>query len=328
MQRKAESELRSLRSTLLTLREQHVDLEEEHSTLSRSTAQTIATQKSQITTLTRQVSLLENELGEFKRISEERAHAFEELQAQFDALSAAQESFTLQNGQDEDWSVVREELHRQAQYMRQLESANAKMTTELNTLREKQTSVEVLKEQKRNLERKLRGADELREQVVKLEAELEAARKEREEWCVFVRSCDATCHPHPRHTRRAASSAEPTTPSKTPVSVTQSLSSLRLAHARLMEEHGSNVALLRHREQEITELQTRDAEAQETLKELRAEIRTLKDRVTRSEHKVTLAEREVSFLQAMVVRSICSASRIVLRLHATGELQCRGDCSR
>ncbi|TFK81214.1 MAD-domain-containing protein [Polyporus arcularius HHB13444] len=281
--RKAESELRLLRSTLLTLREQHVDLEEEHSTLSRSTAQTIATQKSQITTLTRQVSLLENELGEFKRISEERAHAFEELQAQFDALSAAQESFTLQNGQDEDWSVVREELHRQAQYMRQLESANAKMTTELNTLREKQTSVEVLKEQKRNLERKLRGADELREQVVKLEAELEAARKEREEWCVFV-----------------PSSAEPTTPSKTPVSVTQSLSSLRLAHARLMEEHGSNVALLRHREQEITELQTRDAEAQETLKELRAEIRALKDRVTRSEHKVTLAEREVSFLQAMV----------------------------
>ena len=68
--------------------------------------------------------------------------------------------------------------------MRQLESMNAKMTAEPNILREEQTSVEVLKEQKRELERKLRGADELRETVVKLEAELSAARKEREEWCV------------------------------------------------------------------------------------------------------------------------------------------------
>ena len=92
---------------------------------------------------------------------------------------------TLNPGQDEDWTVVREELHRQAKYMRQLESANTKMTAELNVLREKQTSVEVLKEQKRDLERKLHGADELREQVVKLEAELDAARQEREEWCVF-----------------------------------------------------------------------------------------------------------------------------------------------
>ncbi|KAI0740089.1 MAD-domain-containing protein [Earliella scabrosa] len=278
--RKAEHELRSLRSSLMSLREQHVDLQEEHSSLSRSTTQTIAAQKSQITTLTRQVSLLEIELAEFKNLAEERARAFDELQAQFDELSAAQESFTLNNGQDEDWNVVREELHRQAKYMRQLESANAKMTAELNVLREKQTSVEVLKEQKRDLEKKLRVTEELREKVVRLEAELDAARKEREEW--------------------ASSTAEPATPSKTPVSVTQSLSSLRLAHAQLMEEHGSNVALLRHREQELSALQDREAETQETLKELHAKVRALKDRATRSEHKVPLAEREVNFLKAMV----------------------------
>ena len=94
-------------------------------------------------------------------------------------LNAAQDSLTLSSGQNEDWTVVREELHRQATYMRQLEDANVKMIAELNILREKQTSVEVLKGHKRDLERKLRGAEELREQVVKLEAELEAARKER-----------------------------------------------------------------------------------------------------------------------------------------------------
>ncbi len=128
------------------------------------------------------------QLEEFRRLAEDRAHAFDELQAQFDELNAAQDSVTLNHGQDEDWTVVREELHRQANYMRQLESANTKMTAELNVLRDKQTSVEVLKEQKRDLERKLRGADELRERVVKLEAELDAARQEREEWCVFSTS--------------------------------------------------------------------------------------------------------------------------------------------
>ena len=60
---------------------------------------------------------------------------------QYDELSAGQDSVTLQDGQNEDWTVVREELHRQAKYMRQLETANARMTGELNILREKQTAL-------------------------------------------------------------------------------------------------------------------------------------------------------------------------------------------
>ena len=99
---------------------------------------------------------------------------------------------------------------------------------------------------------------------------------------------------------RASSSAAPATPSKTPVSVTQSLSNLRLAHARLMEEHGSNVALLRHHEQELSELQERETRAEDTMKQLHNEVRDLKDRALRSEHEASLAEREVSFLQAML----------------------------
>ncbi|KAH9896012.1 hypothetical protein C8Q73DRAFT_773799 [Cubamyces lactineus] len=251
--RKADSEIRSLRSALQTLREQQVDLEEENSSLARSTSQTIATQKSQISTLTHQ-------------LAEDRARAFEELQTQFDELGASQGSF-----------IVREELHRQAAYMRQLQVTNAKLTTELNTLRERQTSVEVLKEQKRELERKVRGAEELRERVVKLEAELDASEEGE---------------------RRVGTLTEPTTPSKTPVSVTQSLSALRLAHARLLEEHGSSVALLQHREQELTESQAREADAEGTIKELRAEVRSLKDRATRSEHKVSLAQREIASFNA------------------------------
>ena len=82
-----------------------------------------------------------------------------------------------------------------------------------------------------------------------------------------------------------------------------------------MEEHGSNVALLRHREQEISVLQTRDEETQGTIKELRTEIGALKDRATRSEHKVALAKREISFLQAMVVRPL-SKRDLNIRAHS------------
>ena len=81
----------------------------------------------------------------------------------------------------------------------------------------------------------------------------------------------------------------------------QSLSNLQLAHALLMEEHGSNVALLRHREQELSDLQERETRAEETIKQLRNEVHDLKDRASRSEHKASLAEREVSFLQVMLV---------------------------
>ena len=75
-----------------------------------------------------------------------------------------------------------EELHRQAEYLRGVESKNARLTGEMNVLRAKEASVEVLREEKRGLERKIRVMEELRERVVKLEAEVEAGRREREAW--------------------------------------------------------------------------------------------------------------------------------------------------
>jgi len=79
-------------------------------------------------------------------------------------------------------TVVREELHRQAGYLRNLESTNAKLNSELNILRERHASVEVLREEKRGLERKVTMLEEMRNKVIRLEAEVEAGRQERETW--------------------------------------------------------------------------------------------------------------------------------------------------
>ncbi|TFY57806.1 hypothetical protein EVJ58_g6803 [Rhodofomes roseus] len=278
--RQADAELRTLRSTLATLREQHAELADEHGSLSRSTAQTLSAQKSQITTLTRQVSLLQEELTEYRQIAQERSQALEALRSELDEASAANESFSQNVADEETWAVVRAELSRQAEYMRTLEATNTKMSTELAVLRERHASVEVLKEQKRALERKAQGAEELRERVVRLEAELEAARRERETW--------------------ASENAQPSTPSKTPVSVTKALSDLRLSYASLLEEHGSTTATLRRREAEIADADQRITEAEASVEALQADVRTLKAEVARKERGKELAEREVSFLQAMV----------------------------
>ena len=102
---------------------------------------------------------------------------------------------------------------------------------------------------------------------------------------------------------RAANATQPETPSKTPVSITQSLSELRLVHARLLEDHGINLALLRKREAELADADERNAEANETIDELQSKLRLLMDTVTRLEHAASLADREVGFLQALNVRN-------------------------
>ncbi|RDB18933.1 Spindle assembly checkpoint component mad1 [Hypsizygus marmoreus] len=277
---KADGDLRTLRNTLSTLREEHADLVDAHSSLSRNTAQTIASQKTQITTLTHRASLLEEELAQTRGAAEERSRTIETLQDQFDELSSAQSRFARKGAEEESMNVVREELHRQATYLRSLESTNAKLTSELNMLRERHASVEVLKEEKRGLERKVTLMEQLREKAVKLEAELEAARRERQMW--------------------ATNAAEASTPSKTPVSVTRNLAELRLTHARLLEEHGATAATLRRREAEIADLEKREEEARQQVATLESDVRALKDKVGRREDRAVLAEREVGFLQALV----------------------------
>ena len=68
-----------------------------------------------------------------------------------------------------------------------------------------------------------------------------------------------------------------------------------------MEDFGSAQALLQHREQELQQLQERDAVAQETVKKLTSQVRELKSRATRSENEVALHKREIGFLEALVV---------------------------
>lgn len=164
------------------LQEELADLKDEHGALSRRTTQKIASQQAQLTTYSHHNSVLEEELEQCKQRLQVQDATLQDLQAQCDELALGREINERQAAEEESMTVVREELHRQANYLRTLESTNAKLTSEVNILRERNTSVEVLREEKRGLERKVQMLEDLRTKVVKLEAEVAAGRREREEW--------------------------------------------------------------------------------------------------------------------------------------------------
>ncbi|KAF8836866.1 hypothetical protein BDN67DRAFT_973625 [Paxillus ammoniavirescens] len=278
--RKAEADLRELRESLAVLRDDHIGVEEAYTALQRSHARLLASQEAQSSTLTRRNAELEQELAEYRTIAEERDATVRVLQQKLDEADAANDSIPRKHDEDENWGVIRDELHRQASYLRSLEMTNAKLSAELGRYKDKHANLEVLREEKRALERKVSVMEDLREKVVFLEAQVEAARRERQEW--------------------ANKSNEASTPSKTSLSVIQNLSELRLTHARLLEEHGANVAMLRSREAELARVNESLSEAQTMTNASQAEVQSLKDKVSRREQRAQLAEREVSFLQALV----------------------------
>jgi mitotic spindle assembly checkpoint protein MAD1 len=89
-------------------------------------------------------------------------------------------------------------------------------------------------------------------------------------------------------------------PTSTPVSLTQALSDLRLGHARLLEEHGATIALLRLSEARVLTFEHRETELQEAIESIQQQLRLAEEQVARREARAALADREVGFLQALL----------------------------
>ncbi|KAF9650450.1 MAD-domain-containing protein [Thelephora ganbajun] len=277
------TEILRLRTSLLRLEEERSNSDDAHSQFSRSTTQMISAQKSQLAELTRRVKFFEDESITWKSTAEERSQKLQELVEENDALRSCKASegpATMDPPMGDDWKVVRDELTRQASYLRDLESSNARMSRELDHLRQRNKSIEVLEEQNRDLKHKLTNTDALRDSVGRLEVEVEAARKEREEWASKTHASEL--------------------PARTPASVTRSLTSLRLEHGCVLEEFGALKAALRQKEREMLDLTTQDERSRQTVACLEKQLKVLDDKVGRNERRAILAEREVSFLQAML----------------------------
>jgi len=319
---------------LNALQEDHADLQDKYDALSHTTSQKLATQTAELTAREHQVESLTAELREAHEAAASHSAEVLRLQSELDAHAATQADVSRHEAEEASWSVLRSELTRQAEHSRQLEAAHSRATAELSTLRERHTVIEVLREENRALERRAASADELRETVVRLEAEVEAARAEREAWCAVFFLCVLRFDANFVEAFRAKN-AVPETPAATPVSITQSLSALRLEHAHLLEEHGADRAVLRQREAELAEVQARELDARATADAFLQASRAAEERATRAERTAALVAREVEFLKALNVCPrpplehfmVSFPSGMLIHPSRIGELRQRRSCA-
>ena len=299
--------IRGLQTKMTALQEEHADLSDAHTSLSQSTSSTAVSLKSQIASVRAEQTTLQAALDESRALVGQHEATITSLRSQLLSQSQEEPKPSMDEQEARDTAVVRDELHRQASYLRSLEKANVKLTREVTVLQENHASLEVVREEKRGLERKVWLLDEMRNKVVKLEAEVEAARKEREAWSEIIiyvtglgsdiqYSSRASSHPQGPSSLSSSTSGAP------PVALTQQLAALRLEHANLLEGHGSTAALLRSREAELDATRTQVEKLTKTVVSLEEHIRTLDQKVLRRETRLAMADREIGFLQALVVR--------------------------
>ncbi|KZW01952.1 hypothetical protein EXIGLDRAFT_736697 [Exidia glandulosa HHB12029] len=254
------------------------ELEEErdvHIALSRKYSNLVAKYESQMSLAARKTELLDEQLRAATATAEEKSAAVNRLQSQVDDLLAKHTEEARRAQEENNWTLIREELHRQATHVKKIEVERDRALSELRVLRSRADAADVLREEKHSLEKKLRTAEQYRDQVARLQAEVDAAHKERADWAK----------------QRSA----------TPTKVVSELTELRLQYASLLEAQGALKVEIRQKEAEIDDLQATAKETTHLVASLQAKIDELNDNATKRERRVALAEREVSFLNAMLV---------------------------
>ncbi|KAG5635816.1 hypothetical protein H0H81_010046 [Sphagnurus paluster] len=277
---KANSELRTLRANYIALQEAHTELEDTHGTLARSTA----AQKNQIARLTHRTTMLEEELTHLQIRMSEREAALADAQAELAEASAALLAHSNSGSarrhsalgvaeEDRDEQLIAAELQRQTSYIRTLESKNTRLEGEVARLQARGGSIAVLQEEKRGLEGKVKAMEGLRARVAELESVL---------------------------TQRSPTT-RPSTPSTPTSSVkqTHALATLRLAHAKLLEDNGTLKAELAaaHSERQAVEAEHAGCAGRQEV--LEKEKRLMEDRVRRALDAQEQAEGSAKFFKAL-----------------------------
>jgi mitotic spindle assembly checkpoint protein MAD1 len=125
------------------------------------------------------------EAERYRKQASEASEQCGDLQDQLDQSMAMTANNTFDISFAEDFGVIKGELSSQLSEIKTLKRENSKLRAELLVLRERNTSIEVLKEEKRSLEVKALAADRLSVEVGTLEAQLEALNAEHAKWYVF-----------------------------------------------------------------------------------------------------------------------------------------------
>ncbi|KAI4525647.1 hypothetical protein K525DRAFT_219502, partial [Schizophyllum commune Loenen D] len=240
----------------------------------------------EVSRLSKHLDHLSQELEEYKTVSDDRARRIAELEV---AAASAPINAPPDLADRSSDDIITAELARQTTYISTLERRNERLASEVDALRARHASVEVLREENRSLQKKVKAVDELREALGQAEAERDHWQQQ-----ASAKSGDST--------QAAELAAE--------------VSKLRGAQAQLADDLGNKSAALRVKQTELMVRpqvhlckQTTDFgqvmageldAAKRELDAAKSEIDELKDKERRLNDRVTLGEREIGFLKSMV----------------------------
>ncbi|KAH6894828.1 hypothetical protein BKA70DRAFT_1407390 [Coprinopsis sp. MPI-PUGE-AT-0042] len=105
-------------------------------------------------------------------------------------------------------------------------------------------------------------------------------------------------HPHAQDTDDSND-----TPPSAPISVTQTLTDLRLTRAHLLEEHGATSVSVHQRTAELASLESQNAQSFKLVQPLKAEVREAKEDATRIDLRLILVERDMEELEALLAEN-------------------------
>jgi len=144
--------------------------------------------QSQLLALQQENDFNKSEAERYRKQASEASEQCGELQDQLDQSIAMTANNTFDISFAEDFGVIKGELSSQLNEIKTLKRENGKMRAELLVLRERNASIEILREEKRSLEAKALSADRLSVEVGTLEAQFEALNAEHTKWYVPLHS--------------------------------------------------------------------------------------------------------------------------------------------
>ncbi|KAK8028344.1 spindle assembly checkpoint component mad1 [Apiospora marii] len=245
-----------------------------------------------ISDLELQASNLRESMEAYEKENQSRDELLQQAQeqlAQKDEIIGELEANVLrlkaQTGDADTIAVIRRELSDHVQYIRNLESKNTKMHSDLSHYKQIHKAVEVVEEEKRSLQRKLEAAAGLEAELAEARIQRQRLEDERLAWTSYLRNAsdDMMEFDSPEHVARA-----------------------------LVEERYTSASLT----QKLGEFQEQLGERDGIIKSLEAEIGTLKTQIdklktapsalpadktrARLERQRALAAKEVEYLRAQL----------------------------